>query len=266
MVIPVHDENPVRRTPVVTYALIVANLVVFLVEPIHQYFMGSQTVGQVCRQYAFFDKWAAIPKELLSGHPLGAHQYVVNAASGQIRCPVDVFPHKSPALSVLYAMFLHAGWLHVLGNMLFLYVFGNNIEDRLGRVGYLIFYVGAGYAAAYGFSLLNAGSTETLVGASGAIAGVLGAYLILYPRAKVLSLLPFLFFLPLRLPAWLVLGSWFVLQYAYASGAGVGQGAGVAYVAHVVGFIVGALVGFLVRRLFPEPLQRRVTAPRRRLR
>jgi membrane associated rhomboid family serine protease len=253
MVIPVHDENPVRRTPVVTYALIAANLLVFLVEPVHQFFVGSQSVADVCRQYAFFDKWAAIPKELLSGHALAAHQYVISTASGQFSCPVDVFPHKSPALSVFYSMFLHAGWLHVLGNMLFLYIFGNNIEDRFGRVPFIAFYVGAGYAAAYGFSVMDSGSTTTLVGASGAIAGVLGAYLILYPRARVLSLLPFLFFLPVRLPAWLVLGSWFILQYVYAAGAGVGQGAGVAYVAHLVGFVVGMLVGCLVRVAAPEP-------------
>ena len=246
MVIPVHDDNPVRRTPVVTYALIVVNLVVFLFEPVHQYFMGSQTTADVCRQYAFFDKWAAIPKELFSGHALAAHQYVVGTGAGQFACPVDFFPHKSPALSVLYAMFLHAGWLHVLGNMLFLYIFGNNIEDRFGRIPFLLFYVVAGYAATYGFSLMDSNSTETLVGASGAIAAVLGAYLILYPRAKVLSLLPFLFFIPVRLPAWLVLGSWFVLQWLYATGTGVGQGAGVAYVAHVVGFILGAAVGWAV--------------------
>jgi membrane associated rhomboid family serine protease len=248
MVIPVHDDNPVRRTPVVTYALIAVNAVVFLLEPVHQYFLGSQTVKGICHQYAFFDKWAAIPKELLSNDPLGPHQYVVTAGGRQIACPVDVFPHKSPALSVLYAMFLHAGWLHLLGNMLFLYIFGNNIEDRFGRVRYLLFYVAAGFVAAYGFSLFNAGSTETLVGASGAIAGVLGAYLLLFPRAKVLSLLPFLFFIPVRLPAWLVLGSWFVLQYFYAAGAGVSEGAGVAYVAHVVGFVFGALIGYGVRR------------------
>ncbi|BEP12227.1 rhomboid family intramembrane serine protease [Acidothermaceae bacterium B102] len=247
MVIPVHDDNPVRRTPVITYALIVVNLVVFLFEPVHQYFMGSQTAADVCRQYAFFDKWAAIPKELLSGHPLAIHQYVVGTGASQFPCAPDYFAHKSPVLSVLFAMFLHAGWLHVLGNMLFLYIFGNNIEDRFGRVPFLVFYIGAGYAATYGFSLMDSGSHETLVGASGAIAGVLGAYLILYPRAKVLSLLPFLFFLPVRLPAWLVLGSWFVLQYVYAAGTGVGQGAGVAYVAHVVGFIVGMFVGYVVR-------------------
>ena len=98
-----------------------------------------------------------------------------------------------------------------------------------------------------GFPLMDSGSHETLVGASGAIAGVLGAYLILYPRAKVLSLLPFLFFLPVKLPAWVVLGSWFILQWLYAAGTGVGQGAGVAYVAHVVGFIVGMFVGWVVK-------------------
>jgi membrane associated rhomboid family serine protease len=255
MVIPVHDDNPVRRTPVVTYALIVANVLVFLLEPIHQYFFGSQTVADVCRQYVFFDKWAAIPKELLSGHPLAPHQYVISTSTGQIACPADVFPDKSPVLSVLYSMFLHAGWLHLLGNMLFLYIFGNNIEDRFGRIRFLLFYVVAGYAAVYGFSLMDPSSTTTLVGASGAIAGVLGAYLILYPRTRVLSLLPFLFFLPVKLPAWLVLGSWFLLQYIYAAGAGVGQGAGVAYVAHVVGFIVGMLVGYAVR--VSSPAQRR---------
>jgi membrane associated rhomboid family serine protease len=254
MVIPVHDDNPVRRTPVVTYALIAVNLVVFLFEPLHQFFTGSQTVADVCHQFAFFDKWAAIPKELLSGHALAAHQYVVDTTSGQFSCPVDSFPHKSPGLSVFYSMFLHAGWLHVLGNMLFLYIFGNNIEDRFGRIPFLIFYIGAGYASAYGFSVMDSGSTTTLVGASGAIAGVLGAYLILYPRAKVLSLLPFLFFLPVKLPAWLVLGSWFLLQWWYAAGAGAGMssGAGVAYVAHVVGFIVGLVVGYLVR-VNPRP-------------
>jgi membrane associated rhomboid family serine protease len=221
--------------------------VVFLIEPVHRFLFGSPTGSGICKEYAFFDKWAVIPKELLSGHPLAAHQYLIGTGSGQIACPVDFFPHKSPVLSVLYSMFLHAGWLHILGNMLFLYIFGNNIEDRFGRVLFLVFYIATGYGAAYGFSLLDANSTETLVGASGAIAGVLGAYLILYPRAKVLSLLPFLFFLPLRLPAWLVLGSWFILQYIYAAGAGVGAGAGVAYVAHVVGFILGMLVGWLVR-------------------
>jgi membrane associated rhomboid family serine protease len=145
-------------------------------------------------------------------------------------------------VSVLTAMFLHGGWLHLLGNMLFLFVFGNNVEDRLGRLRFLAFYLVCGYAATYGFALFQASSTQPLVGASGAIAGVLGAYLVLYPRARVLSLLTFLFFLPVRLPAWVVLGSWFLLQYLYFRGAGVAAGSGVAYGAHVVGFVVGAFL------------------------
>jgi membrane associated rhomboid family serine protease len=161
-----------------------------------------------------------------------------------------------PLLSVLSAMFLHGGLLHLLGNMLFLFVFGNNVEDRLGRVRYLFFYLACGYAATYGFALANPTSQETLVGASGAIAGVLGAYLVLFPRARVTSLIPFLFFIPIWLPAWVVLGSWFVLQWLYFQGAGTAQGAGVAYLAHVVGFVVGVVLvillgGMRVRR--PPP-------------
>ena len=150
-------------------------------------------------------------------------------------------------------MFPHAGWLHLLGNMLFLWVFGNNVEDRLGRIRYLLFYLVCGYAAAYGFALVNPDSAEPLIGASGAIAGVLGAYLVLYPRARVWSLVPFLLFIPLRLPAWLVLGLWFVLQWVYASGIAVSGAGSVGYLAHVVGFVVGVLVALPVRLSRPPP-------------
>lgn len=151
---------------------------------------------------------------------------------------------KSPELSVLTAMFLHGGWLHLLGNMLFLWIFGNNIEDRMGHVRFLLFYLVCGYAAAYGFALLNADSGEPLIGASGAVAGVLGAYLVLYPRARVWVLVPFLIFLPLRLPAWIVLGLWFALQAVYSTGQGVTDAGTVAYAAHVVGFVVGMLLAW----------------------
>jgi membrane associated rhomboid family serine protease len=167
--------------------------------------------------------------------------------------------HKRPWLSVLTAMFLHGGWLHLLGNMLFLYVFGNNVEDRLGRLRFLGFYLLCGYAATYGFALFQPDSTQPLVGASGAIAGVLGAYLVLFPRARVLSLLTFLLFLPVRLPAWFVLGGWFVLQYIYFRGGGVAAGSGVAYGAHVVGFLVGAV---LVWGLRNSALPRSLPPPR----
>jgi membrane associated rhomboid family serine protease len=156
--------------------------------------------------------------------------------------------HKTPVLSAVTSLFLHGGWLHLLGNMLFLWIFGNNIEDRFGRLRYLLFYLVCGMAATYGFALTHSQSSEVLIGASGAIAGVLGAYLVLYPRARVWSLVPFLFFIPLRLPAWLVLGLWFLLQWVYTAGYVISAAGSVAYLAHVLGFLAGALVALLMRR------------------
>jgi membrane associated rhomboid family serine protease len=131
--------------------------------------------------------------------------------------------------------------------MLFLWVFGNNVEDRLGRLRFALFYLVCGYAAAYVFALANAYSAQPLIGASGAIAGVLGAYLVLYPRARVWSLVPVLLFIPLRLPAWLVLGMWFVLQWVYSAGYAVSEAGSVAYLAHVAGFVLGALLAIPLR-------------------
>ena len=258
MVIPVHDANPTRRTPWVTYALIIVNFVVFFaLEPINHFptVSSTQTVGQFCEQQRFFDDYAAVPKELIDNQNLPPHRVVVSTNQGPVACPV-VKESVPPVLTVLTAMFLHGGLLHILGNMLFLWVFGNNIEDRLGPLRYLVFYLVAGYVATYAFAFANAGSTESLIGASGAIAGVLGSYLVLYPRARVTTLVPFLFFIPFRLPAWVVLGFWFVLQYAYASGSAVASGAGVAYLAHVAGFVFGVLVTLLLLdRHRPAPLR-----------
>jgi membrane associated rhomboid family serine protease len=243
MVIPIHDENPVRRTPWVTYLLIALNFAVFLAEPVARApLLGSPTAAQVCTQRDFFDRYAAIPKEVTTNEPLAPHRYLVDTTQGRVACPVTDESGKQPWLSVLFAMFLHGGWLHLLGNMLFLWVFGNNVEDRMGRLRFLGFYLLCGYVATYVFAFAQPSSTTTLVGASGAIAGVLGAYLVMFPRARVTSLVPFLFFLPFRLPAWLVLGSWFLLQWMYASGTAVAQGAGVAYLAHVAGFVAGLLL------------------------
>jgi membrane associated rhomboid family serine protease len=258
VVLPVHDVNPTRRAPVVTYLLIAINVVAFLFSPVSHHVIGDSPAATQCRQVVFFDKYAAEPKEVLSGRPTPQHRTVLTDGQQRFTCPAPKPFHKSPFLSVLTAMFLHGGWLHLLGNMLFLYVFGNNVEDRLGRLKYLLFYLVCGYAATYGFSLFSPSSTEPLVGASGAIAGVLGAYLVLFPRAKVWSLLTFFFFLPVRLPAWLVLGSWFLLQYLYFRGAGLAAGSGVAYGAHVVGFIVGAVLVWRLRNSAQHrPLQPR---------
>ena len=245
MVLPWRDENPTSRTAVVTLALIAINVVAFLLSPASTTPFGPSTAAAVCHQADYYEHWGAVPKELLSGdRVVKVTRY---EESGVVRsCPVDKRP-KSILLSVFTAMFVHGGWLHLLGNMLFLWVFGNNVEDRFGRLRYLLFYLGCGVAATYGHAALSGGSTESLVGASGAIAGVLGAYLVLFPRVRVLSSLTFLFFLPLRLPAWLVLGGWFLLQYLYFRGAGLSAGAGVAYGAHVVGFLVGLLFALVVR-------------------
>ncbi len=268
--IPIHDDNPTWRTAWVTIGLIALNVVVFLLEPVALSLSGNpSSAADVCHQEAFFRRYAAIPKELTSNRqlPVTAADAPPRAVGNQLACrPTRPSYHKVPFVSVLYAMFLHGSWLHLLGNMLFLWVFGNNVEDRLGRVRYLVFYLLCGYTAAYGFAFADPSSTTTLVGASGAIAGVLGAYLILYPRARVISLVPFLFFLPASLPAWIVLGSWFVLQYFYAQGASVGAGAGVAYMAHVVGFIAGIVLiilfgGLSRQRRLPPPSQRRWQRP-----
>ena len=252
MVIPVHDINPLRRTPWVTYALIAANIVVFLLTPGNSASVsGASTVAQQCSQLAFYDHYAAIPTELTHNDPLDrvANGDVGRDARGT-GCVVErPTYHKVPFLSAITSQFLHGGWLHLLGNMLFLLIFGNNVEDRFGRLKFLLFYLASGVVAAYGFALADPNSQETLIGASGAIAGVLGAYLVLYPRARVWSLVPFFFFIPLRLPAWLVLGLWFVLQWLYANGAAVSNAGDVAYLAHVFGFVFGFLVGLAVRRV-----------------
>jgi membrane associated rhomboid family serine protease len=248
VVIPIHDDNPVRRRAYVTYVLIALNVVVFLSEPVvSEIGVGGQTVAQVCEQQEYFDKYAAIPKELVHNEAQDPHIYRIREGGRDFDCLVDE-GDKPPYLSVLFAMFLHGGWLHLLGNMLFLWVFGNNVEDRMGRLRFLLFYVFCGYVATYGFALGSPDSTTTLVGASGAIAGVLGAYLVMFPRARVTSLVPIFFILfPIRLPAWLVLGSWFVLQWLYSSGTAVADGAGVAYLAHVFGFLAGLLVALAAR-------------------
>jgi len=251
VVIPVHDENPLRRTPWLTWALVAINVVVFLLTPGNASSVnGTTTIAQQCKQEQFYDKYAAIPTELTHDKqlPLVATGAVGTDAAGNTGCVVaKPTYHKYPFLSAITAMFLHGSWLHLLGNMLFLVIFGNNVEDRFGLLRFLLFYLASGIVATYGFALGQTHSTEPLIGASGAISGLLGAYLVLWPKARVWTLVPFFFFIPLRLPAWVVLGLWFLLQWAYASGGAVSNAGNVAYAAHVVGFGFGALVAFAMR-------------------
>jgi membrane associated rhomboid family serine protease len=255
VVLPVHDINPLRRTPWVTYALVAANVIVLLLTPASQTSVtGTSGQAQLCRQAAFLDRWAAIPRELTTGHQLTQVPTGQPGPTPDTCQAVSPAPyHKEPALSVLFSMFMHAGWLHLLGNMLFLVVFGNNIEDKFRKVPYLLFYLFCGYVAAYGFAFANRSSVEPLIGASGAIAGVLGAYLVIYPRARVWSLVPFFFFIPVRIPAWLVLGMWFVLQWVYSAGYAASGAGSVAYLAHIFGFVAGAAIGLMVRAASPPP-------------
>jgi membrane associated rhomboid family serine protease len=255
MVLPLRDVNPTRRLAWLTYTLIAANIVVFLLTPAVTT-AGVEQLGaaDLCRQEAFYEQYGAIPQEMVKNEQLSrVPTGQVGAGRGGATCLVGRPAYKKmPYLSVLTSMFLHGGWLHLLGNMLFLWIFGNNVEDRFGKLGYLLFYLASGYVAAYGFALVNSNSTQPLVGASGAISGVLGAYLVLYPRARVWSLVPPL--IPLRLPAWLVLGLWFVVQWVFSAGYATTEASSVAYLAHIVGFVFGVLIALPVRLLLPPPI------------
>lgn len=199
----------------VTYGLIAVCCAVFVVSPVSGfnpvYGKGDELIAA---QQAYFERWGVVPVELFTGAPRAA-------------------------LGPFTALFVHGSWLHLLGNMLFLYVFGVMVEERMGHLLYALFYVCCGYLALLAYAAAHAGSDQTLVGASGAISAVLGAFLYLFPRARVTSLFPFLFFLPLRFPAWVVLPFWVTLQWL-AAGQG-GKGTGVAYLAHLVGFSLGFL-------------------------
>jgi membrane associated rhomboid family serine protease len=248
MAIPLGDYNPTRRRGVVTLLFIATNVLVFV--------FWQPWNGGFCQQCAFYARWGAIPNEIVEREPLTEAELDTTVDP---RCGVDAMPDKPVALSVLVAMFLHGGWGHLLGNMLYLFVFGDNVEDRLGRGTYLIFYVVCGVVATLAFAFANPSSTTTLVGASGAIAGVLGAYLVMYPTAMVrVFIVPF-FFLPL--PAVLVLGGWFLWQL-YANNVAGQAGAGVAYLAHVAGFLAGIILALLLGQRpqqpgLPEPRVRR---------
>jgi membrane associated rhomboid family serine protease len=230
--IPLHDDNPTTVQPMVTIALIVVASAVFLWQ------LTLSPTAEVRIAYAL----GVTPITLLGDEQLPADIYLV-----------------PPWLTVLTSMFLHGGWLHIIGNMLYLWIFGNNIEDILGHVGFVLFYVACGAAAALAQSALDVDSTVPMIGASGAIAGVLGAYAVLFPRAHVLVLLPLGFFSQvIRLPALLVLGFWFVLQFIEGGlTASSGEG-GVAYWAHIGGFVAGLVLIFLFpRRSSPASWRRR---------
>jgi membrane associated rhomboid family serine protease len=187
-VIPLRDANPTRRTPVVTLALVIACFVAFGVE------LFALASGGEDALIALIEQYGSVPAELTAA--LKAGQLV-----------------SEPVLDVFTSMFLHAGWLHLLGNMLYLWIFGNNVEDRMGRVLFLLFYLAGGVVAVAAQTLVDPASTDPMIGASGAIAATLGAYLVLFPGARIQSLVFLGFFYQLiAVPAAIVLGVWFLLQ------------------------------------------------------
>lgn len=221
--LPVRDLNPTRRFPILTYALIAANVLVFLWE---------MSLSQSQLENAFM-QLAAVPANL-SSHPFSLESI----------------------LDIVRSMFFHGGFEHIIGNMLYLWLFGDNLEDRLGKVLFLVLYFASGFAAAFAQTVIDPNSTIPMVGASGAIAGVLGGYLVLFPSVKVQGIVPLGRISQLaEWPAFIVLGLWFVLQlFNGITSLGVETASGgVAFFAHIGGFVFGALMTWLVTRFVPQP-------------
>ena len=215
--IPLNDENPTYITPVVVYALIAINVVVFL----HEMSLGARLEN-------FFQLYAVIPQQLsadFAGTPTN-----------------QSFPEIA---TLITSQFLHGGVMHIAGNMLFLWTFGNNVEESLGHVKFLLFYLICGVLAGLTHWFFDMSSIVPTVGASGAIAGVMGAYILKYPKAKILTLLPLgIIFTTIRIPAVFFLGFWFVQQaISSVASLGVSSEGGVAYWAHAGGFVFGAVLG-----------------------
>jgi membrane associated rhomboid family serine protease len=240
-VVPIKDDNPTTITPYVTIGLIVANILAFFYE----------VACPPELQEAFFHAFAVVPRELtgvLMGYGVDpATRYILN----------DPIPEW---MTLFTSQFLHGGWLHLGGNMLFLWIFGNNVEDRLGHLKFLLFYLVCGALAALTQWFFSQGSGIPSLGASGAIAGVMGAYILRFPRVEILTIVPLgIVLLPLRIPAIFFLGFWFLQQAFYGVASletttNIGmKGGGIAYWAHAGGFVFGALLGPLLGLLDRRP-------------
>ena len=231
---PYHDENDTLRPAYVTIAIIAANALVWL------FVQGGGTEYSVAASVC---NLGLIPAELTRSVPPGT----ARPLGGGLACVID--PGREP-LHLLTSMFLHGSWMHLLGNMWFLWLFGNNVEDAMTRPRFVVFYLSCGLAAALLQTFVTPDSIVPMVGASGAISGVMGAYLVLYPRVRVFTLVPFGFFITtVALPAWAMLLYWAFLQLASGLFAGVtGAQGGVAFWAHIGGFAAGLLLVYIFRR------------------
>jgi membrane associated rhomboid family serine protease len=240
---PLRDANPTRRVPYVTIILILVNIgIYFLVQPQGQQLFGQIDAEMEANRFTF--EYAAIPCEVTTGEPLSVDE-VPNSQGDIDNCDPGrgdpVFPDKQVWLAMLFSMFFHGSLIHLGGNLLFLWVFGNNIEDHLGALRYLIFYLIGGVVATLAHVAVQPDSTIPLIGASGAVAAVMGAYLVWFPNAQVLTAFFFIFVLFREIAAKWVLGFWLVSQFF------INPNAGVAWMAHVGGFLFGAAIAALVR-------------------
>ena len=255
--LPIRDSTRRQRVPLITVGLIAANVIAFLFwQPTLRHEKDPELAQQT-----FFWCHGQIPYELAHQVPLArsgtnGREEIRKDYGGTTADAAQLqdylgrkCPDKNIWLSIVTAMFLHAGWLHLGGNMLFLWIFGDNVEDALGKLGYLAFYLIGGFAAVALQFVLAPNSTIPNVGASGAIAAVLGAYIVLYPRARILTVVFFFLITLVELPALVVLGLWFVLQlFQGVSGLAAQVNGGVAYWAHVGGFGFGVVVALLFLR------------------
>lgn len=242
MFLPLRDALPTRRVPWVTIALIVLNVLVFVAGMLPADRQAAGSTRQISRHDVWVAEYGAIPCEV-TGRCVNQDAVVVvdgGILDPQPRSVSAQVDQHAPSLTLITSMFLHGGVLHLVFNLLFLWVFGNNVEDSMNRFAFLGFYLAAGMAAGIAQALAAASATVPTIGASGAIAAVIGGYLVLYPRARVLTLVFFPIFL--WLPAWVVAGGWGVLQLLatwLSVFAPAGLDGGVAYVAHLGGFLVG---------------------------
>ena len=233
--IPIRDINPTRVLPAVTLAIIAVNVALFLL---------WQPRDASSQDFIF--EQAAVPCELTSGEPLSPADFEARTCVDDDEQPF--YPSKSIILSTIVSMFLHGDFMHIAFNMWSLWIFGNNVEEAFGRGRYLGVYLIAGVAATLGYVALNPNSIIPLVGASGAIAGIIGAYLVLYPRHRITAWVPPIFVFPISAKWFIVI--WFVGQFF------IGDGSGIAWQAHVAGFVVGAAITWIMRR----PLEARLVA------
>jgi hypothetical protein len=238
--IPLRDNNPSSRFPALNFLLIALCAGAFLLQ------LGGRDGEAIVERYGMIPARILHPGEpVVLRVPVQVRTWRGTMVAYEERLAAETPFH--PWLTLLTCMFLHGGWLHVLGNLWFLHVFGDNVEDRLGHARYIAFYLASGVAASAAHILTDPTSTVPTIGASGAIAGVMGAYVVLFPRAAVYALVPlFPFFQVLVVPAWIFLGVWFLLQFLQGT-MGDALSSGVAWWAHIGGFLVGILVGLWFR-------------------